>query len=183
MTKSKSLKLGIFIVFVVSLFVIKLFTPLGDSITIENLQQLFVPLGAWGIILYIVAFCIAIILQLPGIIFIAATIPIFGVYVGPFVAYFGSVAAIIVSFYFARSMGGNVLEEIKNKRIRKVLENVERAPFRTIVILRLLIWVSPPLNYALAFSKVNDVKYIWASAVGLILPVAVMTLGYQCLFG
>lgn len=183
MPRKQKIKLIIFAVFIACIFVVKLFTPYGKEMTVENLQLFFEPLGWWGIAIFILAFCLGMILQLPGIVFIGASIPLFGNFLGPFVAYFGSLAAVIASFYFARLIGGNALSEVKSKKVRNMLNKVELSPVKTIAMLRLLLWVAPPLNYALAFSKVTTRKYIWGSAIGLVLPIAVLSFGYNYLFG
>ncbi len=183
MPRNQLIKLIIFVVFLIVVLAVKFFTPYGKQMTIEYLQLIFEPMGWWGIALFISAFCVSIILQLPGIVFIGAAIPLFGTFMGPLVAYFGSLAAVIVSFYFARSMGGNALAQVKSKRIQNMLNKVEDYPIKTIFILRLVMWVAPPLNYALAFSKVTTKNYIWASALGLLIPISVMCLGYNWFFG
>ncbi|MEZ5009926.1 MAG: VTT domain-containing protein [Chitinophagales bacterium] len=183
MPRKQVIKLFLFAAFIIIAFAIKLFTPLGKQMTIENLQLFIEPLGIWGIALFIVAFCLAIIFQLPGVIFIGASIPLFGSVLGPIVAYLGSLAAVIASFYFARSMGGNAMAHIKSERIQRILLRVETKPIKTIILLRLLMWVAPPLNYALAFSKITTQKYIYGSAIGLLIPISVLSIGYKYFVG
>ena len=161
MPKKQVIKLVLFAIFFVTLIILKLLTPLGKQMTSENLQLLFEPLGGWGIMLFILVFSLGIILQIPGIIFITAAVPIFGGWMGPLIAYIGSIAAVTASFYFARSIGGNALAQIKNEKIQNILIKVESNPVKTIVTLRLMMWVAPPLNYALAFTKVPVRQYIW----------------------
>ncbi|MEZ5004281.1 MAG: VTT domain-containing protein [Chitinophagales bacterium] len=183
MPRKQVVKLFLFAAFIIIAFAVKLFTPIGQQMTIENLQLFFEPLGFWGIALFIIAFCLAIILQLPGVIFIGAAIPLFGTVMGPVVAYVGSLAAVIASFFFARSMGGNAMAHIKSARVQKLLLKVESKPIKTIIILRLMMWVAPPLNYALAFSKIPVQQYIYGSAIGLLIPISVLSIGYKYFFG
>lgn len=182
MPKKQLYKLIGFLILIVTLFILKQFTPLGEKMTIEFMQSVFEPLGPWGIAIYLAVFCVGIILQLPGILFIAASIPIFGNLTGTLVAYSGSVLAVVASFYFARVIGGNALAHIKNQRVQNILGKVERNPVKTIIVLRSFMWVSPPLNYALAFSTVSSRTYIIGSALGLLGPVLVISIGYNCFF-
>lgn len=179
MSRNQVIKLSLFGAFVVALFIIKLFTPLGEQMTIENLQTSFEPLGSWGIALFIVIFIVGIVLQLPGIVFIGASVLLFGTFLGTVVAYGSSVLAVIVSFYFARMIGGNAFSQIKSVRVQKILSKLERDPVITIIILRSLMWIAPPLNYALAFSKVTTRTYIIGSAIGLVIPITGICIFYS----
>jgi uncharacterized membrane protein YdjX (TVP38/TMEM64 family) len=179
MSRSQIIKLSLFLVFIVTLFAIKQFTPIGDKMTIENLQLLFEPMGNWGIALFVAIFIVGIVLQLPGFIFIGASVVIFGSLLGTIVAYSSSVLAVIVSFYFARMIGGNALAQIKSHRVQNILNKLEENPVKTIIILRSVMWIAPPLNYALAFSKVSTRKYIIGSAIGLVLPITGMCIFFM----
>jgi len=179
MSRNQVIKLALFGVFVVTLFILKLFTPLGEQMTIANLQATFEPLGTWGIALFIVIFIVGIVLQLPGIVFIGASVLLFGVFLGTIVAYSSSVLAVIVSFYFARMIGGNALGQIKSVRVQNILSKLDKDPIRTIIILRSLMWIAPPLNYALAFSNVSSRKYIIGSAIGLVAPIIGICIFYS----
>ena len=176
------IKIATFFLLVVSFFLVKELTPVGEQMTVENLRLLIEPLGAWGIVIFLAAFMIGTVFQIPGILFYSAAFLIFGSLTGGIVAYVGSILAVTCSFYFARHMGGNVLDKIKNKRIRKLLFKLEQQPVLIIGILRTFMWVSPPLNYALAFSKIPSRKYIIGSTIGLLVPVVCMGLGANCLF-
>ncbi|MCB9621848.1 MAG: DedA family protein, partial [Sandaracinus sp.] len=55
----------------------------------------------------------------------------------------------------------------------------ERRPVRVVALLRLILWMAPPLNYALAMSAVRFRDYVVGSALGLILPIAAAALFFD----
>ena len=55
-------------------------------------------------------------------------------------------------------------------RMRKWMGRLETQPIRTIALLRLFLLFSPPLNYALALSRVRFRDYLLGSALGLLPP-------------
>jgi uncharacterized membrane protein YdjX (TVP38/TMEM64 family) len=59
---------------------------------------------------------------------------------------------------------------------QRMLERAETRPVLTIATLRLLFFLSPPLNVGLGFSSVRLHHYVTGSAIGLVLPTAMVTL-------
>ena len=59
----------------------------------------------------------------------------------------------------------------------------QERPVRSVALLRLVFWMFPPLNYALALSPVGLRDYVVGSALGLVLPLAVMAALFGSLFG
>jgi uncharacterized membrane protein YdjX (TVP38/TMEM64 family) len=182
MSTKQILKTSLFVLMLGVIFYIKQFTPIGEQMTAENLKNLIEPMGFWGIVLFIVLFSVGTIFQLPGWLFYSTAFILFGSLKGGMIAYVGSVTAVVMSFYFARTLGGNILTEIKNKRIQNVLSKLDNNPVLIISFLRSFLWVSPPLNYALAFTNVSDRKYIIGSTIGLTIPAFIFALGYNYFF-
>jgi uncharacterized membrane protein YdjX (TVP38/TMEM64 family) len=53
-----------------------------------------------------------------------------------------------------------------------MLGHLDARPIRTVFALRLVLWLAPALNYALALTRARFRDYAIGSALGLILPVA-----------
>jgi uncharacterized membrane protein YdjX (TVP38/TMEM64 family) len=182
MSTKQILKISIFVLILGVIFYIKQFTPIGEQMTAENLRNLIGPMGFWGILLFIGLFSVGTIFQVPGWLFYSTAFMLFGSLKGGMIAYVGSVTAVVMSFYFARAIGGNMLAKIKNKRIQNILAKMDKNPVLIISFLRSFLWVSPPLNYALAFTNVSDRKYIIGSTIGLTVPAFIFALGYNYFF-
>ena len=152
-------------------------TGLRKNASAEKLHALMQRAGAWGGVAYLGAFVVGALMHVPGTIFLLAARIAYGVIGGGFLAYFGALCAVTASFVFARTLGGRAFAEIRWAPVRRLLARLEDHPVRTIAILRVILWMSPPLNYALAMSTVRFRDYVIGSALGLVAPVvAVMIL-------
>jgi len=108
----------------------------------------------------------------PGAAFLIGARVAYGPGMGFVWAYLGALAAITLSFVIVRAVGGQALGEIRWAPMRKALAKLDERPVRTVVILRSVLMLAPPLNYALAMSRVRFRDYFTGSAIGLAAPVA-----------
>ena len=118
---------------------------------------------------------------MPGLVFVVAGILVYGKTVGFVVVLVGAVTSVCFSFFVVRRIGGTPLKTSRNRWLRRMLANLESHPLRTVFVLRLLLWMAPPLNYALALTPVRFSHYAVGSFFGLILPLAGATLLFDWL--
>jgi uncharacterized membrane protein YdjX (TVP38/TMEM64 family) len=78
-----------------------------------------------------------------------------------------------------RAIGGQAFVQIKRPFIERALVFLESRPIMTVAILRLIFWMAPPLNYALAMTPVKLRDYVIGSAVGLAAPVVCAALFFE----
>jgi uncharacterized membrane protein YdjX (TVP38/TMEM64 family) len=149
-------------------------TGLRKNASAEKLHAFMQRAGAWGVVAYLGAFSLGTMIQVPGTIFLLAARIAYGPLVGGILAYVGAVTAVTVSFVFARTVGGRAFAEIKWKPVKKLMTHMGDRPVTTIAIVRLIVWMSPPLNYTLAMSTVRFRDYVVGSAIGLLPPVALV---------
>ena len=162
-------RLGVLVIIVVVLLLAGWFTGARAWLTKENLQQVVTTAGWLGVVVFFAAFTVGQLLQVPGAVFIIAARAAWG-FAG---AYAGAVISATLVFLFVRAVGGKPLGEIKWAFARKVLAGLERRPVLTIAVLRAVLMLAPPLNYALALSPVRQDHHLVGSMLGLIVPVAV----------
>ena len=86
-------------------------------------------------------------------------------------AYVGGLTSLALSFVVVRTVGGKALSKVRNRWMAKALTALDDRPVRTVALLRLIFWLAPPLNYALALSNVRLRDYLVGSALGFVLPV------------
>jgi uncharacterized membrane protein YdjX (TVP38/TMEM64 family) len=159
-----------------------------EHLTIEGVRALVGGAGTWGVGLFVLSFCVGELVQVPGLVFVAAAVLFYGPrYGGPF-AYVAALVSISVSFALVRAVAGRAgapkpppeeeaaastsfsLVRAVRARIRSWMGRLETQPIRTIALLRLVLLFSPPLNYALALSRVRFRDYLLGSALGLLPP-------------
>lgn len=169
--RKKWLRLGLLFFFIALCIFIGKMYGLDRYVTHKNVQSLIERAGYWGFFVYIALFSLGIFIQLPGMVFVAAGVYAYGQFMGGMLAYVGSIASVVVSFLVVRKIGGDALSELRWSLLQRVLKRLEAHPISTIVILRTLTWLSPPVNYALALSNIRLRDYVVGSAIGLAAPI------------
>jgi uncharacterized membrane protein YdjX (TVP38/TMEM64 family) len=147
-----------------------------EQITVEWIRAKVGEAGAWGAAAYLVAFVVGVLLYIPGIVFIVAGVVAFGKVVGPPLALFGAILAASISVITIRTVGGNLLEELENPFIQRMVGRLQEDPVLIIASLRLFMWVSPPLNTAMALSGVDFWRHLLGTTLGIIPIVVIVTL-------
>jgi uncharacterized membrane protein YdjX (TVP38/TMEM64 family) len=163
-------------VFLLAAFAVSYHLDLAGRFDVDAIRELVQGAGLWGVLLYVAAFAAGEFLHVPGLVFVAAGILVYGKASGFFVVLLGAVTSVCFSFLVVRRIGGTPLREARNPWLRRMLAGLERHPLRTVFVLRTLLWMAPPLNYALALTPVRFSHYALGSTLGLILPVAGATL-------
>lgn len=169
------IRLGLLVALLGGLAVAGVATGLTRDLSVESLRAWMVGAGALGVVGFLAAFALGTLVQVPGMLFVAAAALAWGQVGGAVVAIVGAVLAVTVSFLLVRAVGGRLLTEIRRPFLERLLARLDGAPIRTVALLRLVFWVAPPLNYALAFSNVPLRAYVIGSAVGLLVPIVVAT--------
>jgi uncharacterized membrane protein YdjX (TVP38/TMEM64 family) len=169
--RRKLIRLGVFFLLVGVIWLAGHLSGATDGITPVTLRDGLLSAGAAGVVAYVVSFALGNLIQLPGMIFLLGGLLTYGPVQGSAVALVGALAAISASFLFARAVGGQVEVPQNRPRIKRVLSHLEDRPVRTMILLRLFLWTSPPLNYALALSTVRYPQYILAAAIGMVPPI------------
>ena len=107
---------------------------------------------------------------------VVAGVAVYGPVQGLALSIVGGLVAICFSFWFARLVGGQALEQVQQPFMRKILDRLDERPILTVVILRLIFVMSPPVNYALALSSLRFRDYLIGSLIGLPVPLIVLGL-------
>ncbi len=147
-----------------------------DDVTVDSVRSTISEAGPWGVLLFLVIFVVGELVHIPGMVFVVAAVLAWGRWEGFGAAFVGAVLSVSVTFIIVRTLGGTPLGEVRFAWARKLLARLEQHPITTIVILRTLLWIAPPLNYALAMSRVRFRDFLIGSAVGLFAPILVVAI-------
>lgn len=169
-------KLGLTALLLLACWALAELTGLRQQLSPDRLKAWIDQAGPAGGVGFVAAFSLGTLVQLPGVLFIGVARLAYGPWLGFIAAYFGALAAVSVSFLVVRKTGGAALAEVRWKPLRRVFSHLDQYPLGTIALLRLVMWVSPPLNYALALSSVRFKHYFFGSALGLLPPIAALVL-------
>jgi uncharacterized membrane protein YdjX (TVP38/TMEM64 family) len=168
-----ALRLAMIGAIVVAVFVAGRVTGLTDAISPESVRALLAGAGVLGVVAFVVVFSLGLLAQLPGLLFIAVAVLAYGRELGALVALVGSIVAVSVSFFVVRRFGGRALAELKSPLLKRMLSQLDTRPLRSVIVLRAVFGVAPPLNYALALSSLGFRDYLIGSAIGMAAPIIV----------
>jgi uncharacterized membrane protein YdjX (TVP38/TMEM64 family) len=180
--KTALIRFGILAAVLIGLYVAGKLTGVLDRVDVTTLRAAVQDAGAWGFALFVALFAVGVTVQVPGAFFVAAAILAYGKTIGYAAALSGSVVAVCVSFAMVRVVGGRALTSIRRPFIRRILARLDENPIRWLVVLRIIMFVSPPLNYALALSNMKFRDYAIGSTIGLTIAMAAWTMGFDWLF-
>ncbi|MFT5354858.1 MAG: putative membrane protein YdjX (TVP38/TMEM64 family) [Polyangiales bacterium] len=165
------LRLGVLVGLILAAVLAVRSTGMGPREILEWVQEVMTSAGTLGILAFIVIFSLGELAHVPGLVFVSAAALAFGPVLGAVVGYVGAFVSVCVSFWVVRTIGGQLLAKIERPFFKKILDRLESKPIRVTIVLRLVLWMAPPLNYALAMSKIRFRDYAIGSALGLIVPI------------
>ncbi len=149
------------------------------DIDVERIRQLVLDSGSWGVLVYLLVFAGAELAHVPGMIFVLAAMAIWGRTEGLVIGYLGANLSVVTSFVTVRAIGGKTLTMMDNKWLKWALAKLDARPLVTVTMIRMVFWLAPAANYALALSPVRLPHFILGSALGLLPPVIVVSIGFE----
>lgn len=184
--RSGALRLLALALFTIGLIVISQTPALRESLSLVSMRARLRALAAerpvLSMLVYCSTFCAGELLHVPGIVFIVLGVLTFGRWLGFVLAYCGGLTSVCVSFVVVRWIGGQPIgASAKWARLSSFLQRMHAQPVAAIAAIRLVLWVAPPVNYALAMTQVRFVDYLLGSALGLVLPILALSLATDSL--
>lgn len=183
MLRTKKVKLILLAFLIITIIVAAQLLGIRDNFSISYIKQLFISNLIIGSLSFVLLFCVANIINIPGWIFLVAAILSLGKLYGGLLTYGAAVTSCMVSFLLVDYLGENALRDIKNKFMVKTLKKLDESPIVSVIILRLVFQTFPPLNYALALSGISTKRYFIGTILGLPIPILIYSLFFNLLFG
>ena len=168
-------------VFLLLLFGLFELTGARDHFTLGFLQRLIHEHQASGLLIFVLAFALGNLIQIPGWIFLAAAVLALGEWWGGVVTYIAACISCILTFFIIRLVGGNALRKLDSALAVNLLSRLDAHPIKSILLLRMLFQTVPALNYTLAMSGVRFHAYLIGTLLGLPLPIAVYCVFFDSL--
>ena len=98
------------------------------------------------------------------------------------ICYAGGLGAALLGFILARYLGRDYLAPRIPERIRKYESKLESHGLSTVIMLRLLFYLFPPVNWLLGVSNITTRTFIIGTMIGALPGTVVMTLSGRGLF-
>jgi phospholipase D1/2 len=163
------------LVLIVLTWAVKYFI-LSQYIQLETVRSVVRSMGPYGPLVFVGLCVAAVLFHLPEVVLIAIGSVLFGPVKGFALGWIGSTAGSTCSFLLARYFLREALQRTvasRFKRIQALNERLECRGFQTVLALRLMLFMAPPLNWAIGATRVRLRHYVLGSALGVVPCIAV----------
>jgi uncharacterized membrane protein YdjX (TVP38/TMEM64 family) len=135
-----------------------------EHIDAASLEAWVADFGPWAPIVFILAYVVATVFFLPGLLFTLAAGALFGPYLGTLYSLIGATAGATIAFLVARYALSEWLAQRSPARVRQVVEGVEAEGWRFVAVTRLMPFIPfNALNYVLGLTRIKVWHYAIAS--------------------
>jgi len=166
----------------VALWIFAKVSGLLDELDATHVRALVASWGAWGVAGFLVIFTLGEFVHVPGVVFFATAILVWGEGLGFAIGFVGAVIRVCVSFAVVRAIGGRPLATVERPLVKRFLARLDRRPVLTVAALRALLVMNLALNCALALTNVSFRHHAIGSTIGLLPPLALAALFFDWLF-
>lgn len=169
------------VLFLILLFAVFELTGLRAHFSLGFLQQAIRDHQASGLLIFVLAFALGNLIQIPGWVFLAAAVLTLGQLWGGVVTYIAASISCVVTFLTIRFVGGDALRKLDSPLAVSLLSRLDAHPIKSIFLLRMLFQTIPALNYTLAMSGVRFRAYLLGTLLGLPIPIALYCVFFDTL--
>ena len=145
-----------------------LLSGVHEDLSATEIKRQLLASGAWGPIGFVAAFGLLQPLGFAAHVFIISASLVWGPLVGASLSWLGALGAGATAYWFARYMGRAWVQSKMPAKLIKFDERLERDGFRTVLVMRLLLFTFGPMQLMLGVSSVRFWPFMAASAIGLI---------------
>jgi uncharacterized membrane protein YdjX (TVP38/TMEM64 family) len=172
-----AIRFGLLVVLLGAGFVLVRFTPVGEYLTAERLQEMLGRVrGAWWTPLALVGLTTLLgAVGVPATPFLIAGAAIFGPLWGTLWNWLGVLLASAAGYLLARALGREFVERIGGDKVRRAERILHRRGFLPLVAARFVPIPFSLVNAAAAVVGVRLMKFLTATAIGLLPPIAIIT--------
>ncbi len=170
-------KIAAFAVFV---YVLSQTVDLSWMGNVQEAQKYFDQLGPWAPLPFLALFVVGALIHAPEIITVALGGVIFGTVLGVVYGWIGALLSGSTCFLIGRYVFRDAFRKALIERfgaLQRLDSHFENHGVRTVMLLRLVLFLAPPMNWAVSATRVRFVDYLVGSAVGVI-PGLLLTVGF-----
>jgi uncharacterized membrane protein YdjX (TVP38/TMEM64 family) len=168
---NRFVRLGLLVVVTAGILFGARLTGLDQAMTLEGMRAMVSSWGDLGPVVY-VGLCIAgILLYLPESLLLAFGGALFGGWPAFLYGWLGAVLGATMTFLIVRYLAHDYVQRTvasRSARFRRVDERFAQDGFRWMLVLRVVMGLAPPLNWAIGATSIPLASYVGGTAIGLI---------------
>jgi uncharacterized membrane protein YdjX (TVP38/TMEM64 family) len=169
------------VLFLAILLAIFQLSGLREHFNLAFIRELILRHRVGGLVLFVLLFSLGNLVQIPGLVFLAAAVVALDRFWGGIVTYIAAVTSCALTFFIIRAMGGDALRLLRNRVAVRILRELDAHPIASVGLLRIMFQTAPALNYALAMSGIKFRNYLVGTLVGLPVPIALYCIFFDLL--
>lgn len=159
---------------------------LGDfdtSLSPHAVRERLLGWGVWGPVLFVLAFGLLQPFGFAAHVFIVGASLVWTPWIGAGLSWLGVMLSSACAFGFARWMGREWVQKRLPPRLRRWDEALATRGFRTVLLMRLLLFTFGPMQLMLGVSNVGFASYMFATAIGVVPMIVIESFGGASLVG
>ncbi|MBL4687599.1 MAG: TVP38/TMEM64 family protein [Nannocystaceae bacterium] len=141
----------------------------------ESIRAALLDSDPWGPLLFVAAFALLQPFGFASHVFVIGASLVWSPWVALGLSWAGAVGAGCVAFGFARYMGRGWVQKRLPDKLAHYDERLANHGFRTVLIMRLMLYTFGPMQLMFGVSRVRFVPFVFGSALGLIPMLAIET--------
>lgn len=145
-----------------------LLSDVHRSLSPSGIREWLLSSEPWGPLLFLLAFALLQPFGLSAHVFIVGASLVWPPFVAMGLSLAGALLASTFAFWFARWMGREWVQSKLPARLHRWDERLATQGFRTVLVMRLLLFTFGPMQLMLGVSKVRFVPFLVASALGML---------------
>ncbi|MGB9337913.1 MAG: VTT domain-containing protein [Polyangiales bacterium] len=142
----------------------------------EKMRAWLQDAGAWGGVVFVLAYCVLQPLGVRSVFFLLSAPMVWQPLTAFVLSWAGTLAASLAAFGFARFVGRSWVQRRLPPGIRRLDDRLATRGLRTVLLLRLLFYTAPTLQFALGVSRVRAGAFLTGTLLGVVPFTALMTL-------
>ncbi|MFP4467184.1 MAG: TVP38/TMEM64 family protein [Candidatus Goldiibacteriota bacterium] len=180
----KEIKAVLFVLFLGFVIYVLKFSPLSDYFFTEEGREVFFVrfdeyikgMGVWAPLIFVCVYTLSIIFFVPASIFTTLGGLLFGNWAGLWLNLMGAYIGGTLSFLMARYLLGDFAAKIlESKHFQKLDDKAVEHGFSIIIYLRLMFVPFTYLSFAAGLSKIKFRDFFWATVIGVVPGLVVVT--------
>lgn len=146
------------------------------AVDVEAVEGWVAAAGIWAPLLFMLAYVVATVFFLPGLVFTIAGGALFGPVFGTIYSLTGATVGAVAAFLVSRYVAGDWVREKAGGRLQKLMEGVADEGWRFVAFVRLVpLFPFNLLNYALGLTPIRLLSYALATFVFMLPGAAAYT--------